>query len=152
MSLLAAQDKRLALASRAACTFSIISSLYRFSPMTSTTPPISAAAEQNHHQNDDQDQVHGISPLLVAALFFRHLSDQRHPDRIVPMMAHCRTASNFRAVFTGRRRSLALALTATLSTRRAVADLPEMLGDCLRTLGVVQFRVSLATAFGRVVE
>jgi len=63
--------------------------------MTSTTPPISAAAEQNHHQNDDQDQVHGISPLLVAALFFRHLSDQRRPDRIVPMMTHCRLRANF---------------------------------------------------------
>jgi hypothetical protein len=55
--------------------------------MTSTTPPISAAAEQDHHQYDNQDQFHGISPLMVAALFFRHLSNQRPPHRIVPIAA-----------------------------------------------------------------
>jgi hypothetical protein len=37
--------------------------------MTSTTTPISAAAEHEHYQNDNQDQFHGISPLMATALF-----------------------------------------------------------------------------------
>jgi hypothetical protein len=63
--------------------------------MTSTTPPISATTEQNHHQNDNQDQLHGISPLMVAALFSRHPSNQRRPHGIVPTAAHRGTVSNF---------------------------------------------------------
>src|SRR4029077_18677644 len=93
---------------------------HRLSPMTSTTPPMSAAAEQNHHQNDNQDQVHGISPLMVAALFFRHLSDQRRLSR--PGWQRCRPG--------GRS-----------------PDLPEVLEDCLRTLGVVQRNLIQPAAF-----
>jgi hypothetical protein len=37
--------------------------------MTSTATPISAATEQEHYQNDNQDQFHGISPLMAMALF-----------------------------------------------------------------------------------
>jgi hypothetical protein len=84
--------------------------------MTSTTPPISTAAEQDHHQYDNQDQFHGISPLMVAALFFRHLSNQRPPHRIVPMAALWDSEQTSRS-----RRYLTLASTATLSTRRPVA-------------------------------
>jgi hypothetical protein len=39
------------------------------SPMTSTATPISTATEQEHYQNDNQDQFHGISPLMAMALF-----------------------------------------------------------------------------------
>ena len=37
--------------------------------MTSTATPISAATEQEHDQNDNQDQFHGIPPLMAMALF-----------------------------------------------------------------------------------
>jgi hypothetical protein len=37
--------------------------------MTSTATPISAAAEQEHEHNDNQEQFHGISPLMAMALF-----------------------------------------------------------------------------------
>jgi hypothetical protein len=37
--------------------------------VTATTSPVSAATEQHHHQNDNQDQFHGVSPLMVVALF-----------------------------------------------------------------------------------
>jgi hypothetical protein len=37
--------------------------------MTSTATPVSAAAEQEHYYNDNQDQFHGISPLVATALF-----------------------------------------------------------------------------------
>jgi hypothetical protein len=55
------------------------------SPMTSAATPISAATEQEHHYNDDQDQFHGISPLLATALFdLPRLSVQRRLQSIVP--------------------------------------------------------------------
>jgi hypothetical protein len=38
------------------------------SPMTATATPVSAAAEQDHQHNDNQDQFHGISPLMATAL------------------------------------------------------------------------------------
>jgi hypothetical protein len=41
--------------------------------MASTATPVSAATEQEHQHNDDQDQFHGISPLMVTALFAEHL-------------------------------------------------------------------------------
>ena len=37
--------------------------------MTSTATPISAATEQEHYHNDNQDQFHGIPPLMAMALF-----------------------------------------------------------------------------------
>jgi len=37
--------------------------------MTSTATPISAATEQEHEYNDNQEQFHGISPLMAMALF-----------------------------------------------------------------------------------
>jgi len=52
--------------------------------MTSTTTPISAAAEHEHYQNDDQDQFHGISPLMATALFAACLSIQQPLQCIVP--------------------------------------------------------------------
>lgn len=39
--------------------------------MTSTTAPISTAAEQEQHQDNNQDQFHGISPLMAMALMRR---------------------------------------------------------------------------------
>jgi hypothetical protein len=35
--------------------------------MTATATPISAAPEQDHQHNDNQDQFHGISPLMATA-------------------------------------------------------------------------------------
>jgi VanZ family protein len=52
--------------------------------MTPTTTPISAAAEHEHYQNDNQDQFHGISPLMATALFAACLSIQRPLQCIVP--------------------------------------------------------------------
>jgi hypothetical protein len=40
--------------------------------VTATTSPVSAATEQHHHHNDNQDQFHGVSPLMVVALFAAH--------------------------------------------------------------------------------
>jgi hypothetical protein len=37
------------------------------SPMTSAATPVSAAAEQEHYHNDNQEQFHGISPLMATA-------------------------------------------------------------------------------------
>jgi hypothetical protein len=37
--------------------------------MTATATPISAATEQEHEYNDNQEQFHGISPLMAMALF-----------------------------------------------------------------------------------
>jgi hypothetical protein len=37
--------------------------------VTATASPVSAATEQHHHHNDNQDQFHGVSPLMVVALF-----------------------------------------------------------------------------------
>src|SRR6185312_5161153 len=36
------------------------------SPMTSTATPVSAAAKQQHYHNDNQDQFHGVSPLIAT--------------------------------------------------------------------------------------
>jgi hypothetical protein len=36
-----------------------------FLPMASAATPVSAAAEQQHHNKDDEDQIHGRSPLRV---------------------------------------------------------------------------------------
>jgi hypothetical protein len=47
------------------------------SPMTSAATPVSAAAEQEHHHNDNQDQFHGISPLMATALFAAYPNIQR---------------------------------------------------------------------------
>jgi hypothetical protein len=52
--------------------------------MTATATPVSAAAEQEHYQNDNQDQFHGISPLMATALFVAHLGIQRRLQSIVP--------------------------------------------------------------------
>jgi hypothetical protein len=52
--------------------------------MTSIATPVSAATEQEHQHNDDQDQFHGISPLMATALFAEHLSIQRLLHFIVP--------------------------------------------------------------------
>jgi len=53
--------------------------------MTSATTPISASTEQEHYQNDNQDQFHGISPLMAAGIICRvHLSIQRRLQSIVP--------------------------------------------------------------------
>jgi hypothetical protein len=38
----------------------------KFSPMTSSTTPVSAAAEQKHQNNDNEDQFHRKSPLKVV--------------------------------------------------------------------------------------
>jgi hypothetical protein len=54
------------------------------SPMTSTATPVSAAAEQEHYHNDNQDQFHGISPLMATAFFAAYLSVQRRLQNIVP--------------------------------------------------------------------
>jgi hypothetical protein len=54
------------------------------SPMTATATPVSAAAEQEHYHNDNQDQFHGISPLMATALFVAHLGIQRRLQSIVP--------------------------------------------------------------------
>jgi hypothetical protein len=53
-------------------------------PMTSTATPVSAAAEQEHYHNDNQDQFHGISPLMATAFFAAYLSIQRRLQNIVP--------------------------------------------------------------------
>jgi hypothetical protein len=37
--------------------------------MTSTATPVSAAAEQEHYHNNNQEQFHGISPLMATASF-----------------------------------------------------------------------------------
>jgi hypothetical protein len=37
--------------------------------MTATATPITAATEQDHQHNDNQNQFHGISPLMATALF-----------------------------------------------------------------------------------
>jgi hypothetical protein len=37
--------------------------------MTATATPISTATEQEHEYNDNQEQFHGISPLMAMALF-----------------------------------------------------------------------------------
>jgi hypothetical protein len=52
--------------------------------MTATATPVSAAAEQEHYHNDNQDQFHGISPLMATALFVAHLGIQRRLQSIVP--------------------------------------------------------------------
>jgi hypothetical protein len=36
--------------------------------MTSAASPISAAAKQQHQYDNNQDQIHGKSPLMVTAL------------------------------------------------------------------------------------
>jgi hypothetical protein len=54
------------------------------SPMTSTATPVSAAAEQEHYHNDNQDQFHGISPLMATAFFAAYLNIQRRLQNIVP--------------------------------------------------------------------
>jgi hypothetical protein len=54
------------------------------SPMTATATPVSAAAEQEQYHNDNQDQFHGISPLMATALFVAHLGIQRRLQSIVP--------------------------------------------------------------------
>ena len=36
--------------------------------MTSAATPVSAASEQEHYYNDNQEQFHGISPLMTTAL------------------------------------------------------------------------------------
>jgi hypothetical protein len=53
------------------------------SPMTSTATPVSATAEQEHYHNDNQEQFHGISPLM-AALFAAYLGIQRLLQCMVP--------------------------------------------------------------------
>ena len=52
--------------------------------MTPTAAPVSAAAEQEHQHNDNQEQFHGISPLMASALFAEYLSVQRPLQCIVP--------------------------------------------------------------------
>jgi hypothetical protein len=52
--------------------------------MTSATTPISASTEQEHYQNDNQDQFHGISPLMAAGIIAAYLSIQRRLQSIVP--------------------------------------------------------------------
>jgi hypothetical protein len=52
--------------------------------MTSTATPVSAAAEQEHYYNDNQDQFHGISPLMATALFAAYLNIQRRLQDNVP--------------------------------------------------------------------
>jgi hypothetical protein len=42
------------------------------SPMTSTATPVSAATEQEHQHNDNQDQVHGNSPMMAIGII-RHV-------------------------------------------------------------------------------
>jgi hypothetical protein len=52
--------------------------------MTSAATPVSAASEQEHYHNDNQEQFHGISPLMATALFAEYLSIQRPLQCIVP--------------------------------------------------------------------
>jgi len=52
--------------------------------MTSTATPVSAAPEQEHYHNHNQEQFHGISPLVPTALFAAYLSIQRPLQCIVP--------------------------------------------------------------------
>jgi hypothetical protein len=74
------------------------------SPMTSTATPVSAATEQEHYHNDNQDQFHGISPLMATALFAAYLRIQRRLQSIVPAkratrQPACGVYTQFRSVF-----------------------------------------------------
>jgi hypothetical protein len=73
--------------------------------MASTATPISAATEQKHYQNDNEEQFHGISPLMAMALFAAYLSIQRRLQSIVPNkratpQLALRGCEQFRSVFT----------------------------------------------------
>jgi hypothetical protein len=39
--------------------------------MTAAPAPISATTEQEQHQENNEDQFHGVSPLMVLAVLHR---------------------------------------------------------------------------------
>jgi hypothetical protein len=55
-----------------------------FLPVTSPAAPVSTATEQEHQHNDNQEQFHRTSPLMVMALFAAHLNIQPRLQSIVP--------------------------------------------------------------------
>jgi hypothetical protein len=61
--------------------------------MTSTATPISAATEQEHYHNNNQEQFHGISPLVPTALFvaYQHSTvfNVLFPISVQPANLHC---------------------------------------------------------------
>jgi hypothetical protein len=67
--------------------------------MTATATPVSAATEQEHQYNDNQEQFHGISPLMAMALFaapkaFNGILEVLFPISVQPPLLALRDVSN----------------------------------------------------------
>jgi hypothetical protein len=85
--------------------------------MTATATPVSAATEQKYDQNDNQDHIHGISPLMAAALFdWPHAQAFNGAFKVLfricprPSCLHFRAHEQFRSVFPVQARDTSLSL------------------------------------------